>query len=86
MTITVVVKTQDDAPSRMNLARIVLKRNIKLHHLLLFDNAGNVVNEEDHEARPILIRMGLAIPRKNIPTSLVPHPHTRQEDDQALFP
>ena len=37
-----------------------------------------MVNEEDQEARPALIGVGLAVSRKNMPTSLVPD-HVRDE-------
>ena len=80
-----VVKTQDGVPSCVNAAYPIRRKEIKLHHLLLFDDAGNVVNKEDQEARPTLISVGLVIPRKNIPTSLVSHPRMRREGGKTSF-
>ena len=46
------VKTQNDIPLRLNAVYIMETKAIKFYHLLLFDDASDVVNEEDHEARP----------------------------------
>ena len=43
----VFVKTQDDVPSCVNAVHLVEKIHAKIHHLLQFDGASNVVNEED---------------------------------------
>ena len=83
---TVLEKTQDGVPSCVDTRYAGKSRTVKLHHLLLFDGAGNVVDYEDQEARVALISVGLIIPRKNIPTSLGGHPRMQREGDQGSFP
>ena len=63
ITICLFEKTQDGVPSCVN-AVYHARKKVKLHHLLPLDGASNVVNEEDQEARPALISMGLTIPRE----------------------
>ena len=53
---------------------------IKLHHLLPFDDPGNVVDEEDLETRLTLISMRLTISRKNASPLSVP---IRVRDERA---
>ena len=55
--VTVFVKTQDDVPSRVNAVHLVKIDIIELHHLLLFDDASNMVNEENHKAKAVSIRV-----------------------------
>ena len=70
--VNTVVKTQDNIPSRVNTVDIVGIDPAKLHNLLQFDNASNVVDEKDQESRPTLISVELATPRKaGLPFSLL---------------
>ena len=57
---------------------------LKLHHLHPFDDAGDVINEEDEKAGPAspLISMVLKTSSKNGRTSVVQDPHTRREGAQ----
>ena len=52
---TVLVKTQDNVPSRVNTIDPIEIDTTKIHHLLPFDNASNLVDEKDQEAGPTLI-------------------------------
>ena len=52
-----IIKTQDGVPSRVNAVHLVKIDIIKLHHLLLFDDASNMVNEENHKAKAVSIRV-----------------------------
>ena len=46
-------KAQNGAPSCMDAVYIPERDPTEIHHLLLFDDTGNVVNEEYQEAGPI---------------------------------
>lgn len=80
------VKTQYDVASCVNAVYFVDISIIKVHHLLLFDGASDMVNEENEKTRPTPISVALRIPRKSSHTFLAPDPHTRREGIQGSSP
>ena len=72
------VETQNDVPSCVNTAYVV-ERDIKPCHLLLFDSASDMINEENMKTTAVLISMGGVHEPKNSNLPFFPLIHIRNE-------
>ena len=85
------VKTRDAVPSSVNAVHFtVLVETHWCHHLLLFDSASDVVNEENEKSEDepalILISVVSKTSKKNGHTEAPQDPRTRREGAQGSFP
>jgi len=74
----VFVKTQYGVPFRVNAVYLVKTDFVELHHLLLFDDASNVVNEENYKARATSIRV-MSRPQRRVVVLLLILVHVGDE-------
>jgi len=82
--VTVFVKTQDGVPFRMNVVYLVKIYFVELHHLLLSDDASNVVDEENYKARAASIRVA-SRPQDRVVVLLLIPVHVRDKVSKICF-